>query len=180
MSAPKIEFRYSWEYDWRNKQRLSYIAKQDKSFRKAVRRYPSPKSIEKTIMKYRRLWKKYESIIPAEISRISGLRWRQKIIYCYVVGHTTSFSEPLTLSVFKSDQEFVDTLTHELIHQLEYQNWDRIKGFFRWLSRKYKNETGQTRHSHHRVCYPRTRIPEIFRSKKVKCGYKILPKIPKL
>jgi hypothetical protein len=65
--------------------------------RKMRGKSPSMKQIQNYIKKVEKLWRKHEKKILEELSKISGLKWKSKIIYCYVVGRCIAFSDPLTL-----------------------------------------------------------------------------------
>jgi hypothetical protein len=67
------------------------------------------------------VWNKYEKDILQELSEISGLNWEEEIIECYIVYVGLSMSNPLTMHTFKEDSDFVDFLTHEMIHRLFMQ-----------------------------------------------------------
>src|SRR3989344_7105226 len=69
-----------------------------------------------------------------------GLKWKEKNIRCYVVGRNQSFSDPLTVRIQKNKNDFVDLLTHELIHQLQSQNNKITKKWWKYASKKYEGE----------------------------------------
>ena len=117
--VPKIEFRYSDVYD-RNYRESEKI---QKYLEKRKEKYPDRKEIINYIKKAEKLWRKEEKKILIEISRITVLKWKEKRIICYVIGCGQPFSEPLTIRTYGKDFEiFIDTLTHELIHQISNQN----------------------------------------------------------
>ena len=134
---PKIIFKYSWIYDqhWRE------VYKKDKN-------YPTEKEILSYIKKVEKLWRKDEKKILKELEVVSGLRWQEKSIVCYVVGRCIPFSDPLTIKVYKelSLDYFVDVLTHKLIHQLFTQNdnLQKSKKAWNYFHRKYKDEDFNT------------------------------------
>lgn len=138
---PKIIFKYSWIYDqnWKG-----WI----KIYKRKYQKYPSAKQILNYIKKVEKLWRKNEERILEEISRVSSLKWKSRYIYCYVVGRCIPFSDPLTLPVYdKHPDYFIDTLTHELIHQLFTQDNNLKKSEKAWgyINRKYKKESLTTR-----------------------------------
>ena len=134
---PKIIFKYSWIYD----QHWKEVYKKDKN-------YPTEKEILSYIKKVEKLWRKDEKKILKELEVVSGLRWQEKSIVCYVVGRCIPFSDPLTIKVYKelSLDYFVDVLTHKLIHQLFTQNdnLQKSKKAWNYFHRKYKDEDFNT------------------------------------
>jgi hypothetical protein len=51
-----------------------------------------------------------------------GLTFRQNIIDVYIAPWFNAISDPLVIGVSKSPSEFVDSLTHELLHRLLTDN----------------------------------------------------------
>ncbi len=138
---PRIEFVYSWIYD-ELRRNDPIIAKKLKKINKE---YPSPKKIKKYIEKIEKIWRNDEKIILKLISKITGLKWREKVIKCYVVGKGKCFSDPLTIRIFKNQLNFIDVLTHELIHQIQSQNANKWKKWRRHVDKKYKKEPEATK-----------------------------------
>lgn len=136
---PKIEFKYSWIYDqnWREWIKL---------YPRFKGKYPDYKKIQKYIKKVEPLWRKQEKKIMVELSKIIKLSWKDKEITCYVVGRCIPFSDPLTLGLYKNTNWFIDTLTHELIHQLFSQKgeMERSKKAWDYFFKKYKKESRKT------------------------------------
>jgi len=138
MNIPKIIFKYSWIYDQTWKEGL--IGKKSK-------KYPSSRQILNYIKKIEKLWGKEEKRVLLELSKISHLKWKSKFIYCYVVGRCRPFSDPLTVPVYEKHPDyFIDVLTHELIHNLFIQNFERMEKGWRYFYRKYKKESERTKH----------------------------------
>lgn len=134
---PKIEFRYSSVYD-RNYRNLKYI---QNYLKEKNQKYPSKKEILFYIEKSKKLWEKNSKKILQEISKISGLDWKEKRIICYIVGVGRPFSDPLTIRTYgKNIKKFIETLTHELIHQIFIQNKNIYKKWHEYILEKYKNE----------------------------------------
>ncbi len=132
--TPKVDFRYSWVYD--------------EKFKKKTADYPSEKTILNYINKVKKLWAIHESKILNELSKISGLKWKEKKIVCYIISRGYPFSDPLTIPIFERyPLWFIDTLTHELIHQLFIQkgNEERAKKSWNFFYKKYKKESRTTR-----------------------------------
>lgn len=141
MEIPKIIFSYSWIYDnnWRKWITL-YKNKKGK--------YPDSKETLSYIKKVSSLWGRYDKKILSELSKITGLKWKKKMIKCYVVGKCVPFSDPLTLPVYQGEENyFIDVLTHELIHQLFTQegNLEKSKEAWKYMDERYKEETHTTR-----------------------------------
>ena len=51
-----------------------------------------------------------------------GLSFRQNVIDVYIAPWFGAFSDPLVIGVMREPDQFVDTLTHELIHRLLTDN----------------------------------------------------------
>ncbi len=152
---PKIEFVYSWIYD----------SLFEENFKKnpphfAPTKYPSPEKIREFIKEIEPLWRKHENKVLKELSRVSGLKWKEKEIKAYVVGVTYPFSDPLTLPKYKDKNWFIDNLIHELIHQLFIQkgNLEISNNSWDFIDKKYKKESQKTRihiplHAIHKSIY---------------------------
>lgn len=132
---PKIIFKYSWIYDQRQKEVAEFrLGKNMK--------YPSSKQIQNYIKKAEKTWQGEEKKILSEISKITGLKWKEKSIICYVVGNCIPFSDPLTLKVYSGDYDrFVDVLIHELIHHFDTGHSSAV---WKYYNKKYKNESRKT------------------------------------
>lgn len=104
--------------------------------------YPSPGEVQKYIEMVRPIWSSRERKILSAISGIVRLEWMEKEIKCYVVGSCVPFSDPLTMTVYKDKERFIDTLTHELIHQIEVQNADEpgYRTYRKFLADRYNGE----------------------------------------
>jgi len=139
---PKIEFRYSDVYDrnYRDSKKIQEYLKNKNE------EYPSRKEIIDYTKKVEKLWRKKEKKILIEISKITGLKWKEKRIICYVVGCGQPFSDPLTIRTYGKDFEiFIDTLTHELIHQISTQNEKIFMRWYNYIKKKYTNEERTTK-----------------------------------
>ena len=138
---PKIEFRYSKVYDRHYRE----SAEIKKHLKEKKQEYPSGKETKYYMKKVEKIWRKKEKEILVEIQKISKLKWRDKKIICYVVGCGRSFSEPLTLRIFGKDTDtFIDTLIHELIHQIHIQD----PKYMKWQNhvfKKYEKEERVTK-----------------------------------
>ncbi len=134
---PKIELRYSRIYD----EMFRYSKDTKEILKKKRKKYPAQSKIKKYIKEITPLWKKHEKEILKKISKVSGLKWKEKKIIIYIVGLCKPFSDPLTIKPHKHKNYFIDTLTHELIHQIQIQSCDNWKKWWRYLEKKYKKES---------------------------------------
>ncbi|HVZ11156.1 MAG TPA: hypothetical protein VG941_01965, partial [Candidatus Paceibacterota bacterium] len=87
-------------------------------------------------------WQKIEKKILQEISKITGLPWRESHIYIYITSNESWFSEPLTLSITRDTNTLLQILVHELIHRIisENENWMAIRNRWYKLMGKYEEE----------------------------------------
>jgi hypothetical protein len=140
--VPKINFVYSWIYDLHWKEQFK---KNPPKF--ALKNYPSPKRIRSYLDEIKPLWKKSERKILTELSKVSGLKWKEKEIKAYIVGTSYPFSDPLTMPIYNKREWFIDVLTHELIHQLFTQegNFEKSNNSWKYIDKKWKNESHSTR-----------------------------------
>lgn len=158
---PKIEFVYSRVYD--DMQRNSAILQRKLKLEKE--KYPTRKEIINYMKKINKLWKKYEDKILKKISKITGLKWKENKIKCYIVGIIRPFSDPLTIRLYKDKNDFIDTLVHELIHQIQIQNVKKMKKWLIYIDKNYKNESILTK-NHILLHAVHTKIYETIFSKK--------------
>lgn len=109
---------------------------------------PSWKEVLNYSKKIEKKWRGVERKILQELSKLSGLEWQESTVLCYLVGRCRPFSDPLTMHVsYKKDEEFIDVLTHEMIHQLFIQggNLAKSKKAWEYIDKKYKDESITTR-----------------------------------
>jgi len=71
---------------------------------------------------YQKAWQPYEQKILYGMTEILGLTFRQNIIDVYIAPWFRAFSDPLVIGVMKEPDEFIDILTHELLHRLLTDN----------------------------------------------------------
>lgn len=77
----------------------------------------------------KKLWKKYEKIVVTAMQKITGLNFSRDIIDTYTVfGWKGAFSEPLVIGMYYQGEDFLDVLTHELIHVLLVDNIQKRNG----------------------------------------------------
>lgn len=139
---PKIDFKYSYIYDelYRQSTELNKILKRN------GKKYPSPMEIIEFMNRLEIVWRTEGNKILEEISRLSGIKWKDKIISCYIVGVCRPMSDPLTIKVCNDITHAVDVLTHELIHCLQIGISD--KKWAKWqkyLDSKYPRENKVTK-----------------------------------
>lgn len=82
---------------------------------------PDDYYIEK-VKDYQKAWRPYEHKILTGMTDIMTLSFRQNVIDVYVAPWFYAFSEPMVIGVIFTPDEFVDALTHELIHRLLTDN----------------------------------------------------------
>lgn len=138
---PKILFKYSSVYDqkWR---------RGELGGEKRGKDYPSPQEVLKYIKIVEEEWEKEKDKILPEISKITGLPWQENYIYCYIVGRCRPFPFPLTLPIYTEDvQDFIDVLTHELIHRffVPETTKSRVGDAWDYSNQKYREESRVTR-----------------------------------
>jgi|SRR3989344_2213925 len=157
---PKIEFIYSGIYDtfWKSYYELLYKSNKIQKIKQIVDNYPTEKKILNYVQNIRKHWAKYEINILKSISKVTGLRWKDNI-KVYVVGMSKQFSRPLTLNINQSKSDFIDTLTHELIHNIQSQNPDAWRKWFSgYLKKQHSSELKVTKnhiflHAVHKKIY---------------------------
>ncbi|MBU4224021.1 hypothetical protein KJ934_02270 [Patescibacteria group bacterium] len=83
--------------------------------------YPIPEkeNVLERVENYKKEWTKYEQRILLGLCDITGLEFNRDVIDVYIVSvNPRQFSNPIIIKSGFSPDEFVDTLTHELIHRL--------------------------------------------------------------
>lgn len=119
-NLPKIRIKFGWHLDpiFQALTKLSQKIK-DKS-------YPGEEEIEKKVESYKAAWISYEEKILKGISDILELEFFQDIIDVYIVGRAQSFSDPMIVASTFEPDEFIDVLTHELLHRLLTDNTKKL------------------------------------------------------
>lgn len=140
MKSPKVIFQYSWIYDqnWQDWIKIYPIWK--KKLKKS--KWPSPIQVRTYIKKVEKIWRKHEKKVMTEISKTIGLKWTEDV-KCYVVGHARAFSDPFTMSMAKDPNDFIDTLIHELMHQIlavQKGNRKRTSKAWDYIYKNYQKE----------------------------------------
>lgn len=79
----------------------------------------SLEEVQERVVTYNNEWSKYEHKILNALCDITGLNFNRDVIDVYIVsGNPRQFSNPLVIKSGFLPSEFVDVLTHELIHRL--------------------------------------------------------------
>ncbi len=90
---------------------------------------PAKEIIDAQVIMYKREWEKYGGKILEGMCQTTGLNFKRNWIDVFVVsGNPRPFSRPLVLKSRYSGTEFINFLTHELIHCL-FADYDDVKGF---------------------------------------------------
>jgi len=76
----------------------------------------------KITKKYAKAWAPYEYKIMNGITNILGLDFRQNIIDVHIAPWFMAFSEPMVVGVIFEPDDFIDVLTHEMLHRLLTDN----------------------------------------------------------
>ena len=84
---------------------------------------PTQEEVFKRIENYKKEWSKHEKKILEGICAVLGLKFKRDAIDVYIVsGNPRQLSAPIIIKSGFSPDEFVDSLTHELIHTLFEDN----------------------------------------------------------
>ncbi len=78
--------------------------------------------MEKRVADYKKAWNPLEHKILTAMTELLDLSFRQNIVDVYVAPWFNAFSDPMVIGVMKEPDEFIDILTHELIHRLLTDN----------------------------------------------------------
>jgi hypothetical protein len=96
----------------------------------------------------RRLRKSTKSMLKRFLvtaENVTGLHWKWALIRCYVVHDIQfDFDDPMTVKIRRSMNDATETFFHELTHQLELQNKNRIH-MRNYIHKKYNKESKDTR-----------------------------------
>ena len=105
---------------------------------------PSKEEVLKRVENYKKEWSLYEKDILEGMSGILELEFKQNIIDVHIVsGNPRQFSRPIIIKSGFQASDFVDVLTHELIHALFSQNSDSVP--LKILSEMFPGENNLTR-----------------------------------
>jgi hypothetical protein len=134
---PTIEFRYSFIY-----QEELHLTKNMHYDKEEWEDY-----VAHFVGKLRRQWHKKGPDIVRYLGEISGLRWKESKIMCYIIKSSEQgpISDPLTIPIQLHNKQkvftltterYIDMLIHELIHNLFIQNEERVQHYFNYLLQK--------------------------------------------
>jgi hypothetical protein len=144
MKVPKIEFLWSWVYQMEvHSQNVKTEEYDYESYEKYVLDF---------IKKIEKEWNKKGNEILRYIGEITGLKWKEEKIKCYVIKISTliPFSYPLTIPIqfetvegkiyVLSVERYIDMLFHELIHNIFIQNEKETEKYFEYILNEKFNE----------------------------------------
>ena len=142
IEVPEIRFHNAWLLT----DAFVTYTKQIEKFKD--RPVPSWEGIQERIDKNSEIWRKGEKEIVTAMQKIVGLNFYQNIIDVYIVyGWKSAFSSPMVLSMRYEGEEFIDVLTHELLHRLITDNIQKKK-YKEWLSETYPEVTDKSTLNH--------------------------------
>jgi hypothetical protein len=78
--------------------------------------------VDAIVHAYQKAWAPFEAQILTAMTELLDLDFRQNVIDVYIAPWFNAFSDPLVIGVTKQSDEFIDVLTHELIHRLLIDN----------------------------------------------------------
>ena len=121
MNLPKIRIKYNRFLDPIFK---AYI-KSNPKWKDWVE--PTEAEVKKRVKKYKEEWAKYEKEILEGVCNVLGLNFSQNIIDVHIVsGNDRQFSNPVVIKSSFETGEFINALTHELIHRLFSDNTQKV------------------------------------------------------
>lgn len=82
----------------------------------------SDDDMQKIVESYRLEWQKYEAKILQYVVDTLGVEFYKDVIDVYIAPWFHAFSDPLVIGVIHTPDEFVDQLTHELLHVILTDN----------------------------------------------------------
>ncbi len=78
--------------------------------------------VQKVVEAYKDAWQPYERKILEGLYKTTDLEFYQNTIDVFVAPWFAAFSSPMVIGVIYEPDDFIDTLTHELIHRLLTDN----------------------------------------------------------
>ena len=88
---------------------------------------PTETEAKERVKKYKEEWAKYENKILDGICKSLGLNFSQNIIDVRIVsGNDRQFSNPVVIKSGFEPDEFIESLSHELIHRLFSNNLQNV------------------------------------------------------
>lgn len=117
IKIPEIRFSNGWLLT------SAFMAYREEIKRFKNKRAPSWKKMSKIVSVREKIWKKSEKKIITAMQKITGLNFYQNLIDVYIVyGWRTAFSDPMVIGMRYEDEDFIDVLTHEILHRLITDN----------------------------------------------------------
>lgn len=116
MNLPEIRIRDGWLLRENASQYLHELWGQEGS------KLADNAWMRKQVESYQKAWQPYESKILNGACGLLDLEYRQNIIDAYIAPWFYAFSNPLVVGVIYEPDEFIDILTHELLHRLLTDN----------------------------------------------------------
>ncbi len=106
-----------------------------------VEQEPTIEKAKEIVEKRKGTWQPAEKEILEAMCRITGLTFYKKVIDVYMVyGYGGAFSDPMTISFKAMGDDFIDILTHELIHVILNDNEQGIHGSL-WVRKMFPEIT---------------------------------------
>lgn len=100
-------------------------------------RAPAYNKITKLVDERKKEWKREEKKILTSMQEIAGLNFYQHLIdVFFVYGWRGAFSNPMVLGIHYRGTDFVDVLTHEMLHRLITDNTQHKNGGM-WPTKVY-------------------------------------------
>ena len=131
IKIPEIRFENGWLLT------NAFMAYREEIKRFKGSRAPTFAKMARLIKDREKEWKKVGRKILRAMQRIAGLNFYQNLIDVYFVyGWRAAFSNPMVLSMRYQGEEFIDILTHELLHRLLTDNIQGKDGGL-WLAKIY-------------------------------------------
>ena len=88
---------------------------------------PTEIEVKERVKKYKEEWAKYEKKILEGVCEMLGLNFNQNIIDVHIVsGNDRQFSNPVVIKSGFEPDEFIESLSHELIHRLFSDNVQNV------------------------------------------------------
>lgn len=88
--------------------------------------YPDRESVQQRATTYHEAWEPVGQKILEAITRVFGLDFYQNTIDVYVAPCLQTMSNPLLVNLRYSPDEFINALTHEILHRLLNDNTKKI------------------------------------------------------
>lgn len=80
------------------------------------------KEMKKIVSAYKKAWAPYEKKIMQGMCELYDLQFKQNTIDVFIAPWFSAFSNPMVIGVKYTPDEFIDTLTHEMLHRLLTDN----------------------------------------------------------